>query len=94
MGQVYYDGEFLSSAEVIECSASDLVGEYIGQTGPKTQKLFEKALGRVLFINEAYRLGEGHFSKEAIDEVVGLMTSEKFASKIIVILAGYDQEMN
>ena len=94
MGQVYYDMGFLSSAEVIECSASDLVGEYIGQTGPKTQKLFEKALGRVLFIDEAYRLGEGHFAKEAIDEVVGLMTSEKFASKIIVILAGYDQEMN
>ncbi|KAF8523225.1 P-loop containing nucleoside triphosphate hydrolase protein [Gautieria morchelliformis] len=94
MGQVYYDMGFLSSGEVIECSASELVGEYVGQTGPKTQRVFEKALGRVLFIDEAYRLGEGQFAKEAIDEVVGLMTSERFASKIVVILAGYDREMN
>ncbi|TDL30087.1 P-loop containing nucleoside triphosphate hydrolase protein [Rickenella mellea] len=93
-GQVYYDMGFLSSTEVIECSASDLVGEYVGQTGPKTKKLFEKALGRVLFIDEAYRLGEGHFAKEAIDELVGIMTQDAFKSKLVVILAGYDQEMN
>ena len=86
----------LSSCEVVECSASDLVGQYIGQTGPKTQNLLEKALGRVLFIDEAYRLSEGHssFAKEAIDELVGAMTQDKFKSKIVIILAGYDQEMN
>lgn len=94
MGQVYYDMGVLSSKEVIECSASDLVGQYIGQTGPKTKKLLEKALGRVLFVDEAYRLSEGHFAQEAIDELVGLLTQEKFKSKIIVILAGYDQDMN
>lgn len=94
MGQVYYDMGFLSSWEVIECSASDLVGSYVGHTGPKTKKLFEKALGRVLFIDEAYQLSEGHFAKEAIDEVVGLLTHPKFKHKLIVILAGYDQDMN
>ena len=94
MGQVYYDMGFLSSAEVIECSASELVGQYVGQTGPKTKKLFEKALGRVLFIDEAYRLGEGPFAKEAMDELVGILTQPNFLSKIVVILAGYDQEMN
>jgi len=94
MGQVYFDMGLLSSLEVMECSASDLMGQYVGQTGPKTQKLFEKALGRVLFIDEAYRLSEGHFAKEAIDELVGALTQEKFRSKIVVILAGYDQEMN
>ncbi|KAG5637751.1 hypothetical protein H0H81_003389 [Sphagnurus paluster] len=94
MGQVYYDMGFLSSKEVIECSASDLVGQYIGHTGPKTKKLLEKSLGRVLFIDEAYRLGEGHFAKEAIDELVAALTLDKFKSKIIVILAGYDQDMN
>jgi len=85
---------FLSSVEVIECSASDLVGEYIGHTGPKTLKMFEKALGRVLFVDEAYRLGEGQFAKEAMDEIVGILTQEKFQSKMIVVLAGYDREMN
>ena len=94
MGAIYYDMGILSSTEVVECSASDLVGQYVGQTGPKTRKQFEKALGRVLFIDEAYRLGEGHFSKEAMDELVGILTHENFRGKLIVILAGYDQEMN
>ena len=94
MGQIYYDMGFLSSTEVIECSASDLVGQYVGQTGPKTVKLLEKALGRVLFIDEAYRLSEGQFAKEAMDELVGLLTQERFRAKFIVILAGYDREMN
>jgi SpoVK/Ycf46/Vps4 family AAA+-type ATPase len=94
MGAVYYDMGILSSKEVVECSSSDLVGQYVGQTGPKTKKQFEKALGRVLFIDEAYRLGEGHFAKEAMDELVGILTHEKFRGKLIVILAGYDKEMN
>ena len=94
MGSVYYDMGVLASNEVIECSASDLVGQYIGHTGPKTRKLFEKALGRVLFIDEAYRLGEGRFAQEAMDELVGLLTHERFKGKLIVILAGYDQEIN
>ncbi|KAH7908721.1 P-loop containing nucleoside triphosphate hydrolase protein [Hygrophoropsis aurantiaca] len=94
MGKVYYDMGFLSNAEVVECSASDLVGQYVGQTGPKTKKLFEKALGKVLFVDEAYRLGEGHFAKEAMDELVGLLTHPDFKGKLLVVLAGYDQEMN
>lgn len=94
MGQVYYDMGFLSSTEVVECSASDLVGQYVGQTGPKTKGVLEKALGRVLFVDEAYRLSEGHFAKEAMDELVGILTQEKFRGKLVVVLAGYDQEIN
>lgn len=85
---------FLSSIDVIECSASDLVGQYVGHTGEKTKQLFEKALGHVLFIDEAYRLSEGHFAKEAIDELVGLLTQEKFKSRIVVVLAGYTADIN
>lgn len=94
MGQVYYDMGFLSSTEVIECSASDLVGKYVGQTGPKTKQVLERALGKVLFIDEAYRLSEGQFAKEAMDELVGILTQEAFAGKVVVIIAGYDKEMN
>ncbi|KAG6854526.1 hypothetical protein C0991_005438 [Blastosporella zonata] len=94
MGQVYYDMGMLSSKEVIECSASDLVGRFVGETGPKTKQLLERALGKVLFIDEAYRLSEGNFSKEAIDELVASLTLDKFKSKIIVILAGYNDDMN
>ncbi|GME65999.1 AAA family ATPase [Neofusicoccum parvum] len=94
MGKVYYDMGFLSTAEVLECSVTDLVGEFIGQTGPKTQKLFEKALGKVLFIDEAYRLAEGHYAKEAMDEIVDCITKPKFANKLVIILAGYDADIN
>ncbi|KAF8877917.1 P-loop containing nucleoside triphosphate hydrolase protein [Infundibulicybe gibba] len=94
MGQVYRDMGLLSSGEVIECSVSDLVGQYVGQTGPKTKAQFEKALGQVLFVDEAYRLAEGHFAQEAMDEMVTLMTDERFRGKLVIILAGYDKDMN
>ncbi|KIX03284.1 uncharacterized protein Z518_06836 [Rhinocladiella mackenziei CBS 650.93] len=94
MGKIFYDMGFLANAEVIECSATDLVGQYVGQTGPKTQGLLEKALGKVLFIDEAYRLAEGQFAKEAMDELVDTMTKPKFAQKLIIILAGYDENIN
>lgn len=94
MGKVYYDMGFLATAEVIVCSASEMIGQYVGHTGPKTQALFEKALGKILFIDEAYRLGDGRFAKEAIDEMVDCITKEKFANKMIIILAGYDADIN
>ncbi|KAJ3985164.1 P-loop containing nucleoside triphosphate hydrolase protein [Lentinula detonsa] len=94
MGQVYYDLGLLSSPEVHECSASDLIAQYIGQTGPRVQDMFKKAVGKVLFIDEAYRLGQGHFSQEAVDEIVTLLTDERYRGKIVVILAGYDEDIN
>lgn len=80
--------------EVVECSATDLIGSYIGQTGPKTIKQLERGLGKVLFVDEAYRLGSGHFAQEAIDELVDSVTKPKFAGKMVIILAGYDKDMN
>lgn len=94
MGKVFYDAGFLSSAELIDCSASDLIGQYIGHTGPKVRKLLDKALGRVLLIDEAYRLGEGKFAKEALDELVDATTKERYHKKMIVILAGYEGDIN
>ncbi|KAL8792176.1 MAG: hypothetical protein Q9195_005198 [Heterodermia aff. obscurata] len=94
MGKIYYDMGFLATAEVIETSATDLVGEYVGHTGPKTQKLLEKALGKVLFVDEAYRLAEGHFAKEAMDEIVDCITKPGFAQRLVIILAGYDADIN
>ncbi|KAJ5203268.1 hypothetical protein N7449_005347 [Penicillium cf. viridicatum] len=94
MGQVYYDMGLLASSEVIETSATDLVGQYVGQTGPKTQQVLERGLGKVLFIDEAYRLAEGRFAKEAMDEIVDGITKPRFAQKLIIILAGYDADIN
>ena len=94
MGKVFYDMGFLAQAKVEECSATDLIGEYVGHTGPKVQKKLEKALGKVLFIDEAYRLAEGHFAVEAMDELVDCLTKPKFAGKLITILAGYDHDID
>ncbi|KAI6611012.1 hypothetical protein MCOR08_010878 [Pyricularia oryzae] len=94
MGKVFYDMGFLATANVVECSATDLIGEYVGQTGPRVLKLLDKALGRVLFIDEAYRLGEGHFSKEAMDELVDSATKDRYYKKLVIILAGYTDDIN
>lgn len=96
MGKVYYDMGFLATAEVVECSVKDMVGSHVGHTAPKTQKLIESALGKVLFIDEAYRLGSGAggFAKEAADELVDCITKPRFLNKVVIILAGYDHEIN
>ena len=94
MGKIFYDMGFLSQAKVVECSATDLIGQYVGHTGPKVQKLMEKAMGKVLFIDEAYRLAEGQFAVEAMDELVDCLTKQKFAQKLVVILAGYDKDID
>ncbi|KAI1339484.1 P-loop containing nucleoside triphosphate hydrolase protein [Xylariaceae sp. FL0016] len=94
MGKVFYDMGFLAGNEVIECSATDLIGQYVGQTGPKVQQLLDKALGKVLFIDEAYRLAEGGFAKDAINELVDSVTKEKYHKRLIIILAGYEKDIN
>lgn len=94
MGKVYYDMGFLSTNEVIECSASDLIGQFVGQTGPKTKEQLDRALGKVLFVDEAYRLAEGKFALEAVNELIYLLTTPRYDGKIVVILAGYTQDMN
>lgn len=94
MGKVYYDMGFLSTSEVIECSASDLIGQFVGQTGPKTKEQLDRALGKVLFVDEAYRLAEGQFALEAVNELIYLLATPRYDGKIVVILAGYTQDMN
>ncbi|KAJ5827330.1 P-loop containing nucleoside triphosphate hydrolase protein [Penicillium robsamsonii] len=99
MGQVFYSMGLLASAEVIECSVSNLIGEYIGHTGPKILNLFNKALGKVLFVDEAYRLYDragsgGSFSADAVAEIIGALTSPRFQQKMVIILAGYSEGMD
>ncbi|MBE1441800.1 stage V sporulation protein K [Paenibacillus sp. OAS669] len=84
----------LNKGHLIEVERADLVGEYIGHTALKTRELVKKALGGVLFIDEAYSLargGEKDFGKEAIDTLVKAMEDHK--NQFILILAGYSAEM-
>jgi stage V sporulation protein K len=85
----------LSKGHLIEAERADLVGEYIGHTAQKTRDLIKKAMGGILFIDEAYSLsrgGEKDFGKEAIDTLVKAMEDHK--NNFILILAGYSDEMD
>jgi stage V sporulation protein K len=84
----------LSKGHFIEVERADLVGEYIGHTALKTRDLMKKAMGGILFIDEAYSLARGgdkDFGKEAIDCLVKGMEDKK--NEFILILAGYPEEM-
>jgi AAA+ superfamily predicted ATPase len=97
LGQIFYDMGLLAAPEVVDVSASQLIGEYCGQTAPKVVRLLESALGKVLFIDEAYRLaasGRGSFAEEAVSELVDAVTKPKFARKLIIVLAGYEDDMD
>ena len=94
MGKVFYDMGILADIEVIDCAASDFIGQYIGHTSPKTIAQLDKALGKVLFIDEAYRLAEGQFAAEALNELVDQLTKPKYKGKLVVILAGYEKDIN
>jgi stage V sporulation protein K len=95
IGNLFKEMGLLRKGHVIEVERADLVGEYIGHTALKTREQIKQALGGVLFIDEAYSLargGERDFGKEAIDTLVKAI--EDYKDNLILILAGYSEEMN
>lgn len=94
MSRFFCEIGVLSRGHLIEVERADLVGEYIGHTAQKTREQLKKALGGILFIDEAYSLargGEKDFGKESIDLLVKAMEDHK--NDFILILAGYQKEM-
>jgi hypothetical protein len=69
-----------------------LVAGYLGQTAIKTKRVIEECLGGVLFIDEAYSLGDDSFSKECIDTLCEALSDHK--DDLMVIVAGYENELN
>lgn len=96
MGKLYKKMGLLSKGHVYVADRVDLVGEYIGQTAPKTREVIEKARGGVLFIDEAYSLARANddgkdFGREVIEILVKEMSNGP--GDLAVIVAGYPDEM-
>ncbi len=95
LGDIFYAMGILPSGHIIEVDRSALVGQYIGETAQKTEKIINDAMGGVLFIDEAYTLvkkgGAQDFGQEAIDILLKRMEDRK--GEFVVIAAGYPDEM-
>jgi len=96
MGKLFRSMGILVLGHVIEADRSDLVGEYVGHTAVKTNKVIDSAIDGILFIDEAYSLNPPNkgndFGQEAIATLVKRMEDDR--DRLVVIVAGYENEMN
>ena len=96
IGKIFAEMEILSKDKIfVEAASQDLIGEYVGQTAPKTKAMTDKAKGGVLFIDEAYSLSPENartsYSEECIATLLKEMEDKR--DNLCVILAGYTNEM-
>ncbi|MGM9877510.1 MAG: AAA family ATPase [Bacilli bacterium] len=95
IASILYNLKYISQNKLIEVSSKDLVAEYVGQTAVKTMSVIEKAIGGILFIDEAYSLAvkdnTNSYNAECIATLIKAM--EDYRDNLIVIFAGYTKEM-
>ena len=96
MAQILHRLGYVRKGHMVAVTRDDLVGQYIGHTAPKTREVLKKAMGGVLFIDEAYYLyrpeNERDYGQEAIEILLQVM--ENHRDDLVVILAGYEDRMN
>ena len=96
MAEILHRLGYVRKGHVISVTRDDLVGQYIGHTAPKTKELLKKAIGGVLFIDEAYYLyrpeNERDYGQESIEILLQVMENNR--DDLVVILAGYKNRMD
>ncbi len=95
MAQILHRLGYVRKGHLVAVTRDDLVGQYIGHTAPKTREVLKKAMGGVLFIDEAYYLyrpeNERDYGQEAIEILLQVMENQR--DDLVVILAGYRDRM-
>ena len=95
MAEILHRLGYVRKGHLVAVTRDDLVGQYIGHTAPKTREVLKKAMGGVLFIDEAYYLyrpeNERDYGQEAIEILLQVMESQR--DDLVVILAGYQDRM-
>ena len=96
MADILYQLGYIAQGHLLTVTRDDLVGQYIGHTAPKTKEVLKKAMGGVLFIDEAYYLykpdNERDYGSEAIEILLQVMENQR--DDLVVILAGYKEPMD
>merc|ERR1711990_553231 len=96
MADILYQLGYIKKGHLMTVTRDDLVGQYIGHTAPKTKEILKKAVGGVLFIDEAYYLykpdNERDYGSEAIEILLQVMENQR--EDLVVIFAGYKDRMD
>jgi probable Rubsico expression protein CbbX len=96
MADILFQLGYIHKGHLLTVTRDDLVGQYIGHTAPKTKEVLKKAMGGVLFIDEAYYLykpdNERDYGSEAIEILLQVMENQR--DDLVVILAGYKEPMD
>ena len=96
MGELLHELGYLRKGQLVSVTRDDLVGQYVGHTAPKTKEVLKRAMGGVLFIDEAYYLyrpeNERDYGQEAIEILLQFMEAHR--EDLVVILAGYASRMD
>ncbi len=96
MGEILFRLGYVRKGHLVSVSRDDLVGQYVGHTAPKTREVIKRAIGGVLFIDEAYHIyrvdNERDYGQETVEILLEVMENQR--EDLVVIMAGYKKEMD